>query len=51
MIGGGVVIGSVAARFRWLESTAAVVGLAVVTALLLGLGIRALSEPWTDGDD
>jgi hypothetical protein len=53
-IGGGIVLGAVAARFRLLESTAVLFGLYVLCALLVGLGIWAMcamSQPWGRDDD
>lgn len=50
-IGGGIVLGAVAARFRLLESTAVLLGLCVLYALLLGVGIWAMAQPWWRDDD
>jgi len=53
-IGGGIGLGAVAARFRLLESTAVLLGLCVLCALVIGLGIWGMwgmSQPWGRDDD
>ncbi len=47
----GVAGGLLAARVRLFDSAIAVVGLAVVVALLIGFGLRAMAEPWDDWEE
>jgi hypothetical protein len=47
----GTALALVAARYRLLDSAAGVVALGALVVVLIGLGVRAMMQPWDDWDE
>ncbi|MFO1350324.1 MAG: hypothetical protein U1F68_06445 [Gammaproteobacteria bacterium] len=50
-IAAGVGLGLLAAQVRLFDSTAGVIGLGIIVAILIGLGLRAMMAPWDEWEE